>query len=111
MSRNGWETTVVLSTHPAITELIRNGCQFYHKGELNLIWNPFEPQPDGTWLHASVSHPYRYPSWNEILDIRYTFFPDTADVFQILPPKSEYVNLHPNCFHLWSPVGRRIMPR
>ena len=24
---------------------------------------------------------------------------------QFHPPRSEYVNNHPNCLHLWKPVG------
>ncbi len=54
---------------------------------------------EGRW-HPSMSHPYRYPTWDEIYTARYDLLPDRINVAIILPPKSEYVNIHPNCFHL-----------
>ena len=29
-------------------------------------------------------------------------------VVQIHPPRSEYVNFHETCLHLWKPVGREV---
>jgi hypothetical protein len=51
--------------------------------------------------HISVSKHDDYPSWDEIKDARYALIPDECYMAQILPPKSEYVNLHPNTFHLY----------
>lgn len=50
--------------------------------------------------HISISHPYRYPTWDEIYTARYDFCPHDIDMAIILPKKSEYVNIHPNCFHV-----------
>lgn len=52
-------------------------------------------------FHLSISHPIRYPTWDEIHDARYQLLPDSICVAMLLPPKEEYVNLHSNCFHLW----------
>ena len=54
----------------------------------------------GIGWHLSISHKKRYPSWDEIRDARYQFMPGNITVAMLLPPKSEYVNVHPNCFHL-----------
>lgn len=51
-------------------------------------------------LHLSISHPMRYPNWDEIKDARYTLLPDEKTFAILLPPKAEYVNQHKNCFHL-----------
>jgi len=51
--------------------------------------------------HLSISHPSRYPTWEEIKEARYRFIPDEITMAQILPPRKEYINLHNNCFHLW----------
>jgi hypothetical protein len=59
---------------------------------------------DGAW-HLSVSCKYRYPRWRELHDARYQLVPDEATMAQILPPKAEYVNCHPNTFHLWQISG------
>lgn len=53
----------------------------------------------GRW-HLSISHKERYPTWDEIREARYNFVPDAVTMAMILPPRSEYVNLHDHCFHL-----------
>jgi hypothetical protein len=57
-------------------------------------------QDAGYW-HMSISHPNRYPTFDEIRDARYEFMPDNIVAAMLYPPKSEYINVHPNCFHLW----------
>jgi hypothetical protein len=59
-----------------------------------VAWHP------GHGWHLSISHPTRYPVWNEIRDARYDLVPDACTMGMLLPPKAEYVALHPNCFHL-----------
>ena len=54
----------------------------------------------GLW-HLSLSHPSRLPVWDEIKNIRYKYLPNELTFSILLPPKEEYVNLDPNCFHLW----------
>ena len=90
--------------------MLSKGTQVWVKGELKVLFSPNEAHPDGMWKHLSISHPKRYPIWDEILAARYEFFFETDDVAQVLPPKSEYVNVSKNCFHLWSPIGRRLTP-
>lgn len=51
--------------------------------------------------HLSISHKHRYPRWDEIREARYKFMPADIYVVMVLPPKGNYVNVHPNCFHLW----------
>lgn len=80
---------------------------------------------DGGWLtcivglepdvwHLSISHsihfngeqqPGRYPTWDEITDARYRFVPDSVTMAMLLPPRSQYVNLHATTFHLWQIKG------
>ena len=55
---------------------------------------------NGKW-HISMSHERnRLPKWHEIKAIRYACSPDDAYMAQILPPKSEYVNIQNFCMHL-----------
>ncbi|MDR6861940.1 hypothetical protein [Phycicoccus sp. 3266] len=54
----------------------------------------------GLW-HLSVSHPKRYPTWDEIADARERFIPDDVTMAMLLPPKAEYVNLHETTMQLW----------
>jgi hypothetical protein len=62
---------------------------------------------DGGFRHLSVAHPIRYPTWAEIMRLRHWYFPAEMEVVMVLARRSEYVNVHPNCFHLWeSACGR-----
>lgn len=58
---------------------------------------------DGRW-HVSVSHPKRYPTWDEMASARERFTPDEVTMAMLLPPRGEYVNLHSTCLHLWELV-------
>jgi hypothetical protein len=51
--------------------------------------------------HLSISHEWRYPSWEEIKSARYELVPDAVRMTMDLPPSSEFVNVHENCFHLY----------
>ena len=55
----------------------------------------------GKLRHVSVSHPERYPTWEEIKEVKERFFGPDQDTMMVLPRKELYVNLHRNCFHLW----------
>lgn len=57
------------------------------------------------WEHVSVSNPVRTPTWEEMSFIKQTFWGDEDCVVQFHPPKSEYVNQHPFCLHLWRKIG------
>ena len=56
---------------------------------------------DGGKWHLSISHKDRSPTYDEIKEARYAMLPDDIYMAQIFPPKSEFVNLHTNCHHLW----------
>ena len=56
------------------------------------------------WEHVSVSHNQRIPSWEVMCKIKDMFFEDDEVVIQYHPKKSEYINNHPNCLHLWKPI-------
>lgn len=53
------------------------------------------------YMHLSISHPDRYPTWEELIMVKEHFLQPEDEAVQVLPRKSEYVNVHPNCFHLW----------
>jgi hypothetical protein len=63
---------------------------------------------DTGWEHVSVSLKNRTPNWDEMCFIKSLFWDDEETVIQFHPPKSEYVNNHPNCLHLWRHVTNEI---
>lgn len=62
----------------------------------------------GGWDHVSVSLRERIPTWREMCAIKDMFWDDTDCVIQYHPPKSRYVNHHPNVLHLWRPQDERL---
>jgi len=53
------------------------------------------------WDHVSVSLEKRNPNWEELCFIKDLFWEEEETVIQFHPKKSEYVNNHPYCLHLW----------
>ena len=62
------------------------------------------------WEHVSVSLSKRTPNWREMCFIKEMFWDDEDCVVQYHPPRSDYVNNHDNCLHLWRPING-LIPR
>lgn len=72
------------------------------------------------WEHVSVSvliydgkkGKSRMPTWDEMCFVKDKFWGEEETVVQFHPPKSEYVNNHHACLHLWKDVAgeQRIPP-
>lgn len=63
------------------------------------------------WEHVSVSVRNkrglplrRCPTWEQMCIVKETFWDDEIAVMQLHPPKSDWVNNHAFCLHLWRPV-------
>lgn len=51
----------------------------------------------------------RCPTWEEMCYVKSHFWEDDDPVMQLHPPKSDWVNHHPYCLHLWNPQ-RSVIP-
>lgn len=60
------------------------------------------------WEHVSISHKHKIPSWKTMCELKDLFFHEDEVVMQLHPKKSEYVNKHKNCLHLWKPINQEI---
>ena len=71
----------------------------------------------GGWEHVSVTA-WRgrigratkgcTPNWPEMCHAKDTFWGDEDRVVQFHPPRSEHVNAHEHCLHLWRPTDLEI---
>ena len=43
----------------------------------------------------------RTPTWGEMCFVKDLFWSEDEMVVQYHPPKSEHVNFHPHCLHMW----------
>ncbi len=64
---------------------------------------------DAPWIHVSVSRTDRIPDWEDLRLTKLAFIGPSRYAIQIVPPVDEYVNIHPNCLHLWSPLNDDIL--
>ena len=60
------------------------------------------------WEHVSISTQGRCPTWEEMCRVKAMFWDEDDCVIQYHPPKSEYVNNHPHCLHLWRPSNDNV---
>ncbi len=60
------------------------------------------------WEHVSISTRRRVPNWQEMCFVKDLFWSEEECVIQFHPPRSEYVNNHPNCLHLWRPTDNHV---
>ena len=65
------------------------------------------------WEHVSVhvqdeEGNKRTPTWDEVCIVKDVFWDDEDCVVQYHPPKSNYVNMHPNVLHLWRPTDMEL---
>ena len=60
------------------------------------------------WDHVSVSLNHRTPTWEEMCEVKDIFFEPEEIVIQYHPPKSQYVNVHDYCLHMWKEQGIEV---
>lgn len=64
------------------------------------------------WQHVSVSRnnePNIPPSWTMMCRVKDLFWEPEDVVMQLHPAKSQYVNYHPGCLHLWRPTKAGVV--
>lgn len=62
------------------------------------------------WLHVSLSHPRRLPTYDELCYLKRHWFGADATAVEIHAPKDEHVNHHEFCRHLWATLDRKLLP-
>ncbi len=82
-----------------------NGWRFWfiHKGGLRAMLSTDTLDNGSTWLHLSISHENRLPTWDELKMAKDAFIGRNHEAVQVLPKDEDFVNLHKFCLHLWSP--------
>jgi len=98
---------IELPVNPQLLERLVPGLRVYAMGDCRVLVSR-DATPTGQRWHLSISHPDRYPTWEEIKKARYQLLPLDIVMVQVLPPPGDYVNIHPNTFHLWETFDRAV---
>lgn len=88
-----------------------NGAAAYvneRKG-LSALMSAHKESDGNPWLHLSLCHRDRIPTYQEMQGGRRAFLYEKL-AYQCFVPSAEHVNIHPHVLHLWSPVGHRPLP-
>jgi hypothetical protein len=104
VTETGWKrdrSHLTLAYERQLEDAGADHVAIWHQRKLTVIVarEPLGPNGALRW-HLSISHPERYPSYDEIAAARYGLIPDRAYMVMILPPRSAYVNLHQHTMHL-----------
>jgi hypothetical protein len=62
------------------------------------------------WIHLSLAHKDRMPTWTELVDIKEIFIGRDDTSIQVIPPRKQYVNIHPFCLHLFTCIEGNVLP-
>lgn len=96
----------------SLAETRSDGAAWYNKNRcLAVIASASNEADEKTWLHVSVSHSARMPTYEEMALVRKHFIGDDLYALMVFPPKEYHVNIHKYCLHLWSClVGEYPLP-
>lgn len=67
--------------------------------------------PGGVWWHLSIAHPKQLPSWQTVVEAKEVFMGRETCAMHLVPPRSHWLNVHPNCLHLWVRLDADTYPR
>jgi hypothetical protein len=63
------------------------------------------------WVHLSVSRKSReIPTWSLMSEIKEVFLGAERTAYQVHPPRSKHVNIHPGVLHLYCCVDGPVTP-
>lgn len=79
-------------------------------GGIRVIIDCSEKVDGNMWLHVSYSRADRVPDHADTCKVKAAFLGDRY-AYAVFPPAGQYVNIHPNCLHLWARLdGQAVLP-
>lgn len=77
------------------------GTRTFKMGRVAIFISPPD-QRFGMGWHMSISHPERYPTWDEVASAWYQLVPDADNRVgaMILPKREDYISIHNFCFQV-----------
>lgn len=63
-----------------------------------------------SWVHLSVSRKKSIPTWVDLINVKEIFLGKDTLAIQILPSRSEYINVHEFCLHIYQCLEDRPIP-
>lgn len=88
-----------------------DGARYVNRQDGQVVILSGATEQDGRrWLHLSCSGRTGPPSWWVLRRVKDIFLGRHRYAYQVLPPDSDYVNIHPNVLHLWHCLDEDPLP-
>lgn len=102
-----WQNYIMLAMGATSSEY----CPCFMRADGLTVILTYQSEQDGKkWIHTSISRKDRVPSYYELCDVKRDFLGDDSLSLMVFVPKSEHVNIHPHCLHLWTCTDGRPTP-
>jgi hypothetical protein len=90
---------------------LEDGGQWVNLGKrASLIWS-IEPHDGELWHHLSMACDKRTPIWDELVNVKELVLGLETWAYEVMPPRSRWINHNEFVLHVWSPVdGRPRLP-
>lgn len=81
-------------------ERSEDGAKYGHHLSGQTVIVSASVEADGrTWVHFSTAFAHRLPTWAEFVRTKELFLGTDVKAIQVIPPRAEYVNIHPYVLH------------
>lgn len=106
----GWKPPTVLPQNWRMIDQGIDGAGYKSRNGFTVFISCCIERDGKHWVHLSVSRRDRIPNWEELVKIKEIFLGKEAEAIQVLPPRSKWVNFHPNCLHLYQCLDHNPIP-
>lgn len=88
-----------------------DGFAYRSKSKGLVVIQSLAKEQDGNyWIHTSYSRRSRVPDYNDTLFIKNHFVGEDTKAIMVFPRKTEHVNFHPFCLHLYECCEKDPLP-
>lgn len=98
---NGW----------VVVDVSLDGATYDHvNGGKRVIISVSEELDGRRWRHLSMSRRHSIPKWDDLVAAKEAFLGLESKAIQVVPPRSQYVNINPFVLHLFECLDGDILP-
>ncbi len=106
----GWEAPVAPDAWTTVSRTPDGASYRNYTSKLTCILSGAAEEDGKRWVHLSIAHARRQPSYQELAIAKVKFLGAEAMAFQVFAPKSQHVNIHANALHLWHCLDGNPLP-
>jgi hypothetical protein len=105
-----WEPPTNLPENWKVIRYSEDGAAYKNRTGLCVMISCCVESDGKNWVHLSVSKKKAEPTWYELVQVKELFLGEDSLAIQVLPPRSEWVNDHSHCLHLYECLDDRPIP-